>query len=166
MGAVNIAADWVITAAGPLRDAWVTVGDGAIEWVGKAGARDAPPADVVALGHGVLMPGLVNAHGHLELSHLAGRIDPARGFVDWVEQLVAARAGAAAEEEVDAGIARGIHEAAATGTAAIGDVSNTLRSVAPLAGSSLRAVVFHELIGWIRLVLNVLHKEDRTTQHV
>src|SRR5438046_2382045 len=35
-----------------------------------------------------------------------------------------------------------------TATVAVGDVSNTLDSVAALAGSSLRAVVFHEVLGW------------------
>jgi cytosine/adenosine deaminase-related metal-dependent hydrolase len=147
MAAVHIAGDWVIAPSGPLRDAWVTVRAGAIEWVGKAGAPDAPAGEVVDLGHGVLLPGLVNAHCHLELTHLAGRIDPGGGFVPWVERLVDARPRFS-DAEVDAGIARGVTEAIATGTAAIGDVSNTLRSVAPLAASPLRAVVFHELLGW------------------
>jgi cytosine/adenosine deaminase-related metal-dependent hydrolase len=144
---VKLAADWVITADGARRNTWVSVRDGTIEWLGTAGDPGAPAGEVVDLGHGVLLPGLVNAHCHLELSHLAGRLDAARGFVGWVEQLVAARPGAL-EAEVDAGIARGIHEAAAAGTVAIGDVSNTLRSVEPLAASTLRAVVFFELIGW------------------
>lgn len=145
---MNLAAGWVVTGVdAPIRDGIVAVERGVITWVGPAASPEAPPGERQELGAGVLLPGLVNAHTHLELSHLAGRIDPTRGFVEWVEQLVAARPGAA-EAEVDAGIARGIHDAAAAGTAAIGDVSNTLRSVVPLAGSSLRAVVFLELIGW------------------
>jgi cytosine/adenosine deaminase-related metal-dependent hydrolase len=144
---VKLAADWVITADGALRDAWVSVRDGAIQWVGAAGDRAAPPGEVVELGHGVLLPGLVNAHCHLELTHLAGRVDGSGGFVPWVERLVELRPRTTAAE-VEASIAHGIEEAIATGTAAIGDVSNTLRSVRPLASSSLRAVVFHELLGW------------------
>lgn len=147
LAAVNIAADWAITSRGAVPRAWVSVRDGAIAWIGRAGARDAPRGEVVELGHGVLLPGLVNAHCHLELTHLAGRIDPGGGFVSWVERLVDARPRFA-DAEVDAGIARGIAESVAAGTAAIGDVSNTLRSVPPLAASPLRAVVFHELIGW------------------
>ena len=144
---MKLAADWVITAAGALHNAWVSVRDGTIEWAGPAGARDAPPGEVVDLGHGVLLPGLINAHCHLELSHLAGRVDAGGGFVSWVERLIEARPRFA-EAEVDAGIARGIEEAIGAGTVAVADVSNTLRSVRPLAASSLRAVVLHELLGW------------------
>ena len=144
---MKLAADWVVTAAGTYRNAWVSVRDGTIDWIGAAGDRGAPAGEVVELGHGVLLPGLVNAHCHLELTHLAGRVDASRGFVPWVERLVDARPRFT-DAEVDAGIARGIDEASATGTVAIGDVSNTLRSVRPLAASPLRAVVFHELIGW------------------
>ena len=144
---MHIAADSVITAAGPLRDAWVTVRGSTIVWVGKAGAPAAPAGDVVELGHGVLLPGLVNAHCHLELTHLAGRVDATGGFVPWVERLVDARPRGTGAE-VDAGIARGIEEAIASGTVALADVSNSLRSIRPLASSSLRAVVLYELLGW------------------
>ena len=42
-----------------------------ITWVGEAG--EAPPADeTIDLGEAVLMPGLVNAHSHLDLTHLKG----------------------------------------------------------------------------------------------
>src|SRR5687768_355335 len=113
LAAVNIAADSVITAGGTLRDAWVTVRGGIIEWVGPAGDPAAPPGEVVDLGRGVLLPGLVNAHCHLELTHLAGRVDAAGGFVRWVERLVESRLRDP-EAEIDAGIARGIDEAIRT----------------------------------------------------
>src|SRR5436190_10317583 len=92
MAPALLTSSWVITAAGPpLREGRVRVEDGAIVAVGAAG-DPAVRGDARDLGPGVLMPGLVNAHTHLELSHLAGRIDRSGGFVDWVERLVAARA--------------------------------------------------------------------------
>ncbi len=109
---MKLAADWVITAAAAYRNAWVSVRDGTIEWMGPAGDRGAPAGEVVELGHGVLLPGLVNAHCHLELTHLAGRVDASGGFVRWVERLVDARPRFT-DAEVDAGIARGIDEAVA-----------------------------------------------------
>ncbi len=144
---MKLAADWVITAAGALPNAMVSVRDGIIEWVGLAADRGAPAGGVAELGHGVLLPGLVNAHCHLELTHLAGLAGGGGGFVPWVERLVAARPRFP-DAEVDAGIARGIREAIASGTVAIADISNTLRSIRPLAESSLRAVVFYELLAW------------------
>jgi cytosine/adenosine deaminase-related metal-dependent hydrolase len=94
------------------------------------------------------MPGLVNAHCHLELSHLAGLSDEApSGFVPWVESLMAGR-GRAAAEEVRAATRRAIRQLESTGTVAVGDVSNALAHLDLLEESHLHAVVFYELLGW------------------
>jgi cytosine/adenosine deaminase-related metal-dependent hydrolase len=139
-------AGWVVPVEGPpLRDGTVAVEEGRVAWVGPAAA--APTGEERDLGAGVLMPGLVNAHCHVELSHLAGRLTGAAGFVDWVERLVLER-GADAAPAVRAQAAAGIAQMEATGTVAVGDVSNALAHVDLLAGSSLRARVFFELIGW------------------
>jgi aminodeoxyfutalosine deaminase len=139
-------AGWVVPVdQPPIREACVAVRDGAVQWVGPA--AQAPAGESLDLGAGVLLPGLVNAHCHLELSHLAGRLGDATGFVDWVERLVAAR-GADSPEGVRAAAARAIEEVEATGTVAVGDVSNGLAHLDLLARSSLCARVFFELIGW------------------
>jgi cytosine/adenosine deaminase-related metal-dependent hydrolase len=147
VSAVTLAAGWVVTGVDrPIRDGVVAVERGVITWVGPAGSREAPRGERQDLGAGVLLPGLVNAHTHLELSHLHRRVDPG-GFVGWVERLVEARPrfdGA----DVSRRMAAAVEDLARTGTVAVGDVSNTLGSVAALAASPLLAVVFHELIGW------------------
>src|SRR5262245_29744427 len=51
---------------------------------------------------GVLLPGLVNAHTHLELSALRGRVPGGRGFVPWVDGLVRVRAEAKPELDTEA----------------------------------------------------------------
>src|SRR5688500_14948770 len=89
-----LAAAWVVpVSAPPLRDGRVAVDEsGVIQWVGRAGDPGEPEGSVRDLGDGVLLPGLVNAHCHLELSHLEGlsqRTGPA--FVPWVEALVQQR---------------------------------------------------------------------------
>jgi cytosine/adenosine deaminase-related metal-dependent hydrolase len=96
----------------------------------------------------VLLPGLVNAHCHLELSHLAGaRAAGRQGFVGWVEALVER------QTRSDATAARlaaraAIDELTATGTIAVGDVSNALDHLDLLDASRLEAVVFYELLAW------------------
>jgi cytosine/adenosine deaminase-related metal-dependent hydrolase len=95
---------------------------------------------------GVLVPGLVNAHCHLELSALADAVPGGSGLVAWAGALVAAartidrdrRRGAAAEAA--GGAVR-------TGTAGIGDVGNTLDAVSGIGAAGLAGVLFHELLG-------------------
>ncbi len=80
-------ARWVLpVGAPPLRDATVVLDDTRIHWVGPRAA--APPADVEQdLGDAVLLPGLVNAHTHLDLAPFAGRALP-RDFPAWIRALV------------------------------------------------------------------------------
>jgi cytosine/adenosine deaminase-related metal-dependent hydrolase len=141
-------AGWVCPGDGPpIRDGRVAVRDGRVAWLGAAGDPGQPAGTPRHLGCGVLLPGPVNAHCHVELSHLAGRVDGSRGFTPWVEELVARRA-ATDPAEARRAAAAAIDGLVARGTAAIGDVSNTLKHLGLLAASGLRSVVFHELLAW------------------
>ena len=144
---IRVHASWILPIdVRPIRDGWVDLDAGRIVTVGERQA-----SDVVKerdLGRVAVLPGLVNTHTHLELSYLHRQIPPARTFVDWVRAVVAARRARtdpSAIEMTDA-LQRGIDEAVRAGTALVGDISNTLASFAPLARSSLAAVVFYELI--------------------
>src|SRR4029453_546793 len=111
-----------------------------------------PEGPLSDLGSGVLMPGLVNAHCHLELSHLAGLAEETGpGFVPWGGGAGGgargARGGAGGGGVGGAAASRAIKLLESTGTVAVGDVSNTLAHLDALDRSSLRAVVFHEVIG-------------------
>src|SRR5687767_9011216 len=44
------------------------------------------------LGEVVLMPGLINAHCHLDYTAMAGKISPPRSFADWIKTIVALKA--------------------------------------------------------------------------
>jgi cytosine/adenosine deaminase-related metal-dependent hydrolase len=144
-----LTAGWVLPIDGaPLRDGRVAIEGGRVAWVGRAGDPGEPDAPVRRLGAGVLLPGLVNAHCHLELSHLAGRTPlGAAGFAAWVEGVVASR-GAHTDAELRAASAAAIAALEAGGTAAVGDVSNTLVHLDLLKASRLSAVVFLELLAW------------------
>ena len=142
----SFSADWILPISDvPLDGGVVTLDDGRIVSVAP-GKSDAD----VALGRAVVLPGLVNAHTHLELSYLRGRIAPAARFLDWVRPMLAARQERSSID--DAAIlraaAQAIQEARATGTALVGDVTNTLATVSALADAGMPAHVFHELIGF------------------
>jgi cytosine/adenosine deaminase-related metal-dependent hydrolase len=135
-------ASWILPISGPpLRNGWIRVEDGRITALGSGGGvlgRD--------LGRGVLMPGLINAHCHLELSHLAGRIT-SQAFVPWVGELVLKRREAT-REVVRARVGEAVSGMVEGGTAGVGDISNDLDHLDLLAASPLRAVVFYELLAW------------------
>jgi aminodeoxyfutalosine deaminase len=142
-------ADAVITGdADALRDGVVLVDErGVVVDVGAA--ADLLPRHagaIVERVRGVVVPGLVNAHTHLELSALRGQIPGGAGFVPWVEHMIGVRAEAIPEEDA-AAIERAVEELEAFGTVAVGEVSNSLSAVRPLARRGFVGCVFHEVFG-------------------
>lgn len=145
---MTLAASWVLPVDGPpIPDGRVAVEGNRVAWVGGAGDPSAPAGPVRDLGPGVLLPGLVNAHCHLELSHLRGAAPWGEGFVPWVEALVAAR-GRFGEEETEATTREAAASLEERGTVAVGDISNRLAHLDALGGAGLRAVVFLEVLAW------------------
>jgi cytosine/adenosine deaminase-related metal-dependent hydrolase len=150
---LNYRAAWVLPiTAPPIRDGWVTVDRGRIVAVGSAkvphaGGTRRPTID---LGSVAVLPGLVNAHTHFELSWMRGRIEPCDRFPDWIRALMSLRREMPdpRDARVVAATANAIDEAVRCGTAAAADISNTLVSFAPLATSGLGGVLFKELIGF------------------
>lgn len=132
----------------PIRDGVIEVEDGIIRSIQPDFRRPMPGSR--DLGNVALLPGLVNAHTHLELSWLRGRVPPANRFTDWVKTLVAIRRGTeqAITPEVVAPVRDAIGELRASGTVAVGDITNSLAAVEPMLDAGLRGVVFHELLGF------------------
>lgn len=149
-------ASWILPIAEPpIADGWIVADRGRIVAYGAYGAvtRRAPShaeTGEVDLGHVAVLPGLVNAHTHLELSYLRDEIPPASSFITWIRAVMAARRqrpSPTAPQILEA-MALAIAESAACGTVLIGDISNTLVSFAALARSPLAAVVFFEVLGF------------------
>jgi cytosine/adenosine deaminase-related metal-dependent hydrolase len=143
---IRVSADWILPIAdAPIGGGAVTLDDRRIVSVG---ARDG--SEALALGRVALLPGLVNAHTHLELSYLQNRIPPAPSFLEWVRPMLAARADRARTDEATilAAAQKSIEYARATGTSLIGDVTNTLAAVPLLRDARMPACVFYELLGF------------------
>jgi cytosine/adenosine deaminase-related metal-dependent hydrolase len=143
-------AAWVLPISQPpIRDGWILTERGRIVAFGHSRANDLPPSNEIDLGDVAVLPALVNAHTHLELSWMRGRIPPTEDFPGWIRDVIALqRRGPDSKDAELAAIRTAIAEARATGTGLLGDVSNTLSSVAPLIAAGGPALVFHELIGF------------------
>src|SRR5689334_5264847 len=155
-----IAASWLISgdpAHAPLAQAALVLD--AHERIVALGPESALRAQFPAarweVQRAVLIPGLVNAHTHLELSALRGQVPGGRGFCAWVSELLPARERVA-EPLVAEAIEAAISELLAFGTVALGEVSNTLAAVPALAHAPLLGWVFHEIYGLRREVADVM----------
>jgi aminodeoxyfutalosine deaminase len=107
----------------PIEGGMVAVREGKIVAVGPK--NDLAPfflGRMRDLGDGVILPGLVNAHTHLELSALRGRLSPGSGFLPWVRRLLDLRERLTAAEQ-SAAAAQAREEMVRTGTGAFIDWS-------------------------------------------
>ena len=78
----------------PIDDGAVEISGNRIRFVGRWPDQTVPAGEsVVDLGETILLPGLVNAHSHLDYSDMAGEIAPSRLFTDWIKTITTAKAG-------------------------------------------------------------------------
>ena len=111
-----------------------------------------PGAKVIDFGDAALLPPMVNAHTHLELSSFADWAVTAdepelpRNFVDWILWLVRVRRSIAAEN-LYASLAAGLNASLLAGTGAVGDICTGLDTVAAYQSSPLLGRVFVEVLG-------------------
>jgi cytosine/adenosine deaminase-related metal-dependent hydrolase len=108
--------------------------------------RGEPPSSAPAGPAEVILPALVNAHTHLELSWMAGRVPPATSMPGWAFDLIRTRRAEGPDpvEPVRAAIAR----MRQSGTGLVGDVANTSAAWEPLRESGMSAAVFREVLGF------------------
>jgi cytosine/adenosine deaminase-related metal-dependent hydrolase len=144
-----ISARWVVPVERPpIADGALALeDDGTIRAVGtRAAVRAEFSAAPEVRAEGVLVPGLVNAHCHLELSALAEAVPGGDGLVPWASALMQQARELPRERRRAAAIAAA-GAAARLGAAAIGDVGNSLDAAPAIGAAKLRGVLFHELVG-------------------
>src|SRR6185312_6088432 len=102
---------------------------------------------------GILSPGFVNAHCHLELSHLKNKIPERTGLVDFVFKIVSERHFS--EDEILAAIAQGETEMFQNGIVAVGDICNNSLTLSQKTERNLRYYNFIETSGWLPEIASV-----------
>jgi len=145
----------------PIPDGLVTIQGRTIVAVGK----ETPAGKVRDMGNVAIVPGLVNAHTHLEFSDLSEPLGgPSAQFVDWIRLVMAFRrrvagtAGGTGMTPAPGGtgmmpVARGrgpveagLRECTACGTTSLGEIAQPGSSLGPFQNAPLEATVFLELI--------------------
>lgn len=110
-------------------------------WV-EAGTR----GDVADLGEVVLLPGLINAHCHLDYTGMAGKISPPRSFADWIKTIVALKAEWSYTEFADSWL-KGAEMLLRSGTTTVADVEAVPELLPEMwQATPLRVISFRELI--------------------
>ncbi len=146
LGNWTVQARWLFPVDGPpMEGGTLTMqGDRLIAVEPRGATR--PDVD---LGDVALLPGLVNAHTHLDLGGLRGKLSPPSEFTQWLRAVVAYRRSSS-PAECEQAIQAGIAECLSSGTTLLGDIAAGGLSAPILAEAPLRAVVFYELIGLTR----------------
>lgn len=134
--------------APPIEDGAVLVSQGRIQAVGRwadVGKLSAEP--VTDLGEVVLLPGLVNAHCHLDYTHLSGQLRPPRAFPDWIKAILTAKSEWTYSDFAASWLA-GAAQLLDSGTTTVGNIEAVSEMLADCrAATPLRIHSFLELTG-------------------
>jgi cytosine/adenosine deaminase-related metal-dependent hydrolase len=140
-------ARYVLTMDGPpLEGGCVRVEGDRIAQVGALDDMDLRRDTVRDIPDAVLIPGLINAHCHLELGMARGLLPRGEAFPMWVSRLRKSLEGSAPEAYSQA-VRLGALECLKHGTTTIVDVGNTGAALAELASLPLRSYPYIEVIG-------------------
>lgn len=96
--------------------------------------------------NGILVPGFVNAHCHLELSHLQGKFERGTGMAGFIRQINALRDGAERDERIAAASAQ-MNKMYSEGVSAMADISNGNDTFEIKSTSKMYTRTFLEVFG-------------------
>ncbi|PYP01158.1 MAG: hypothetical protein DMD57_14720 [Gemmatimonadetes bacterium] len=133
--------------APPIEDGAVLVDDrGTIAAVGpNLVVPTRPGARQLEFPDARLLPGLVNTHTHLELTHLAGK-NAEREFAAWIRTLRALK-DATTPEEFSRSAEQGVRDAWAAGVTCVADTGSTGAPLEALARLGGRGIYYQEVFG-------------------
>ncbi|HET9418227.1 MAG TPA: amidohydrolase family protein, partial [Chthoniobacterales bacterium] len=145
-GRMILRARVVVTMAGrPLENGAVAISGDQIVDVGRfKDLRARNSGEIVDLGERALLPGLINAHCHLDYTCLRGKVPRQKSFADWIRAINAEKAKLAPEDYV-ASINNGFTEVKRFGTTTAVNLT-AFPQLVPQISSPIRTWWFGELI--------------------
>src|SRR6266850_7473564 len=145
-------ARWVLPISlPPIEDGAVAIEADRIVGVGQHQqvVDDFPGARAAHFDHALILPGLINAHSHFELTSMRGFLENEESdFFSWLGKLTMARLERMTPDDLYVSAAWGACEAVRAGITCIGDASDSgLTSMRALQDLGLRGIVFQESFG-------------------
>jgi Cytosine deaminase and related metal-dependent hydrolases len=141
----TIAAQYIypLNSQSPIRRGKITLNDeGVIVDIGEMNEE----SESTEFYNGILVPGFVNSHCHIELSHLKGKFSRGSGMAGFIRQINLLRESTAKEERLKA-IETEMKQLYRSGVSAMGDISNCDESFGIKAKSPIYTRSFLEVFG-------------------
>jgi len=129
----------------PIDDGAVMVAGDRIAAVGRFKEIRPLGSSVIDLGEAIILPGLINAHCHLDFTSLRGAIRPQPSFADWIVQINRLRRDLS-DEDFLVSIGLGFAEARRWGTTTIANIESKPALLEGMTPPPLRTWWFAELI--------------------
>ena len=123
----------------------VTEDDGTILSIDPMSAHD---SSSVQKFDGIITPGFINTHCHLELSHMKGLVDTGTGLIPFISSVVKYRDFP--EEQILDAIEKGDREMYDEGIVAVGDISNKVDTAATKKKSKINYYTFVEMFDFMQ----------------
>jgi aminodeoxyfutalosine deaminase len=134
--------------SGPVDNGAVVIRNSRIKWLGRWRDCELPAGETLLdLGEVVLMPGLINAHCHLDYTSMAGQIPRPKVFPDWVKNILSFKAHWSFSEFAESWL-KGARQLVEHGTTTVADIES-VPELPPETWKStpLRMVSFLEITG-------------------
>lgn len=113
----------------------------------------------VQVFNGIISPGFINAHCHLELSHLKNKIPERTGLIDFVFKVVSERHSD--EDVILEAIEKAEAEMLENGIVASGDICNNALTVSQKIKRNLQYYNFIETSGWHPAIANLRFERSK-----
>lgn len=143
----KITANWIYPISqNPIKEGVVVVNEqGKIVEISNREEYDLTELEIY---EGAIIPGFINTHCHLELSHMKGKVHTGTGLIPFITSVVQQRG--ASEEEIQMAIAQADQYMYDNGIVAVGDISNVVDTFAQKSKSQLRYYTFTEFFDFLQ----------------
>lgn len=143
----KLAADYILPVVGdPIKKGVVVVDNQGV--IQEVGSRENHDPVTLEEYRGAIVPGFINTHCHLELSHMKGKVDTGTGLLPFLQQVVKFRD--IPEEEIMDAIDRADEEMYRAGIVAVGDISNKTDTVEKKKTSPIHYYTFVEMFDFLQ----------------